>query len=53
MDLAERLKVARHERNQALDEKDEAVKKLYLEDQARKKAEMEVCLFPCWSGWLK
>lgn len=42
VDLSERLKVARHERSQALDEKDEMVKKMYLEEQSRKKAENEV-----------
>lgn len=41
-DLSDRLTVARQERNEALAERDEILKKQYLEEQKRKKAENEV-----------
>ncbi|XP_019857159.1 PREDICTED: uncharacterized protein LOC105314219 isoform X1 [Amphimedon queenslandica] len=42
VELSERLTVARRERNEALEEKDEILRKQYLEEQKRKKLENEL-----------
>ena len=41
-DLTERLRVARHERTQALEEKEKLLQEWHLEKENRKKVEKEV-----------
>ena len=45
VELTERIRVARHERGQALAEKEDIIQKHYFEEQKRKKAEHEVNKF--------
>ena len=45
VELTERIRVARHERSQALAEREDIIQKHYFEEQKRKKAEHEVNKF--------
>ena len=48
-DMTERLKAARSERAQAIEEKESFLQKFYVEKEARKKLEDKVGVFWVWS----